>query len=97
MPIIVEDVSDIPLRGSSRRKSPKEKFVSESSRMVERLRDLRKGQCVTLLPETDDPKELSRRRVHWCNAAKRAGIGVISRMVTTEAGDRAVRIWRVYD
>lgn len=95
MPIIVEDVPDIPSRGSSKKKPPKEKFVSESSRMVEKLRTLSKDQCVTILPDTDDAKELHRKRTHWCNAASRAKINVVSRIVTTEAGDRALRIWRV--
>lgn len=95
MPVIVEDVSDIPLRGSSKKRPPKGKYVSESSRMVEKLRSLGRGQCLTILPETDDLKELQRKRVHWCIAAKRAGIRIVSRSAVTDAGDRAIRIWRL--
>lgn len=97
MPIIVENIPHIPERGSLGRKSSRDGYVSESSRITQRLRSLSGGQCVTLLPETDHPKELERKRVHWHNAAKRAGIKVVSRLVTTDAGDRAIRIWRVDD
>jgi len=97
MPTIVENVPFVSQKGTLGRKPSQDGYVSESSRMVGKLRSLSKGQCVTLLPETDHPKELERKRTHWANAATRAGIKVVSRLVTTDAGDRAVRIWRVDD
>lgn len=95
MPVIVEDMPFIPEKGSRGTKLSKDGAPSESSRMVERLKSLTKGQCLTILPETGEPKELERKRTHWANAATRAGMGIVSRMVITETGDRAVRIWRV--
>lgn len=95
MPVIVEDIPYIPERCSRGRTVSKDGRSSESSRMVEKLKTLPKGRCITLLPETEDPKELDRKRTHWTNAATRAGLKVVTRVVFTDAGDRAVRIWRV--
>lgn len=67
---------------------------SRSSRIVDMLKSLSKDQCVTLLPVTDEKSDLERQRVLWYNAAKRAGIAIVSRLVTTQTGDRAIRIWR---
>ena len=68
--------------------------VLTSSGMVKMLRYLLEGQCITLLPNTEHDKDLERQRTHWSNAAKRAGIDVITRAVLIETGDRAIRIWR---
>ena len=67
---------------------------SMSSIIVRILRDLQNGHCITLLPETTHENDLNRQRIKWSNAAKRAGIDVITRAVTTEKGERVVRIWR---
>ena len=67
---------------------------SRSSEVVKSLECLYRGECITLLPETDRENDLGRQRVLWYNAAKRAGIAIISRRVVTKAGDRAIRIWR---
>ena len=65
-----------------------------SSGMVKMLRSLSEGQCITLLPNTEQDKDLERQRTHWSIAAKRAGIDVITRAAIVETGDRAIRIWR---
>ena len=67
---------------------------SMSSIIVKILQDLQEGNCVTLLPETAHENDLNRQRIKWSNAAKRARIDVITRAVTTEHGERAIRIWR---
>ena len=70
---------------------------SRSSRIVGMLQSLSKDHCITLLPEyayRDEKSDLERQRVLWYNAAKRAGIAIVSRLVTTQTGDRAIRIWR---
>lgn len=67
---------------------------SMSSRIVDMLQSLSKDHCITLLPVTDLEDDLQRQRVLWYNAAKRAGIAIVSRLVTTQTGDRAIRIWR---
>lgn len=95
MPEIIEEMPYIPEKGSLGRKYSRDGKPSESSRMVDRLLALPVGHCITLLPETGLPKELDRKRTHWHNAANRAGLKVVSRLVTTSTGDRAVRIWRV--
>lgn len=94
MPIITEDIPFIPDRDVRGQRIPAKRSLSESARMVERLRGLSAGRCITLLPDTDDPKDLARKRVHWSNAAKRAGMTIITRTIYTDAGDRAIRIWR---
>lgn len=94
MPVIIEEMPLIPERGSRGQRFSKDGKPSDSFRAVEKLRALSPGQCVTILPETDDPKELERKRSLWVNAAHRAGLGVVSRLVVTETGDRAMRIWR---
>lgn len=95
MPEIVENAPFVPNTGSWGKKLRTDGHRSESSRIVAKLKALSSGQCVTLLPETGLPNELERKRVHWHNAATRAGLRVTSRVVTTEAGDRAIRIWRL--
>ncbi len=94
MPVTIEEMPFIPEWGSKGKKSVDGKR-SESARIVEKLGSLPKGHCVTILPETGEPKELDRKRTHWTNAANRAGIAVVTRMVFTETGDKALRIWRL--
>lgn len=67
---------------------------SKAADIVRTLRALPNGQCVTLLPETDQKKDLDRQRVLWYVSATRAGISVISRRATTKEGHCAIRIWR---
>ena len=67
---------------------------SKSSEIVRSLKSLHRGECITLTPETLEEKDLQRQRVLWYVSAKRAGIAIISRLVVTKAGDRAIRIWR---
>lgn len=95
MAVVIENIPEIPDWGSKGKRVLGDGRLSESARIVESLRALPKGHCITLLPETGHPQELTRLRTHWINAASRAGIKIVSRAVTTEAGDRAVRIWRV--
>lgn len=94
MPILVELVPNIPEYGSKGRKPSPDKFLSTTKRMQDKLLSLRPNYCLTILPETDDPKELERKRTHWSVAANRGGIPIVTRMVITETGDRALRIWR---
>lgn len=94
MPVITENIPYIPERDVRGQRIPEGARLSESARMVEKLRSLSSGCCITILPDTDDPKDLGRQRVHWANAARRAGMQVITRTVRTEAGDKAIRIWR---
>ena len=95
MTVIIENIPEIPDWGSSGKRASGDGVFSESARIVESLKSLPKGHCITLLPETDEPRELARLRTHWINAANRAGIKVVSRAVTTTEGGRAIRIWRV--
>jgi hypothetical protein len=95
MAVIIENIPEIPDWGSNGKRVSDDGIRSESARIVESLKALPKGHCITLLPETDQPRELARLRTHWVNAASRAKIKIVTRAVTTEAGDRAIRIWRV--
>lgn len=94
MPVIVEEMPLIPERGSKGRMSVDGKG-SESARIVEKLRALPKGHCITIFRETGADKELDRKRTHWTNAAHRAGIEVATRAAITETGDKVLRIWRI--
>jgi len=83
MPVIVEAIPNpVDVRHG----------VFTSAGMVAMLKTLPEGHCVTLLTNTG--QDLERQRTHWSNAAKRAGVYVVSRSVTTETGERAIRIWR---
>lgn len=95
MPVIIEDAPFVPEATSRGKRLSRDGHRSESSRIVEKLQSLSKGQCVTLLPDTGEPRELEQKRNLWINAAKRAGLRVSSRAVFTDAGDRAIRIWRL--
>lgn len=96
MPVIVEHIPQIPDRCSRGAKHARKGDPdSESARMYKALKELPNGRCLTVLPDTDDPKELERKRAHWSNAAKRRKLQVITRLVVTETGDRALRIWRI--
>lgn len=96
MPVIIEDISQIPDRCSRGMKhSRKGDPDSESARMYKALMELPKGRCLTVLPDTDDPKELERKRAHWSNTASRRSLKIITRLVVTDAGDKALRIWRL--
>jgi hypothetical protein len=71
-----------------------ESRTSKSAQIVRTLQSLLADQCVTLLPDTDHKNDLTRKHVLWCNAAKRAGISVITRSVLSDKGEKAIRIWR---
>lgn len=94
MPVIVEEMPFIPEWGSKGKKSV-DGMRSESARMVEKLRALPNGHCITIFRETGADKEFDRKRTHWTNAANRAGLEVATRLATTDTGDKVLRIWRI--
>ena len=71
-------------------------WALKSAGMVKKLRALSEDQCITLLPDTDIDShgDLQGQRVRWINAARGAGISVITRSVLTDKGEKAIRIWR---
>jgi hypothetical protein len=96
MPEIVEEMPYIPQKGTKGRKLSMDGHSSESSRMAAKLKALPMGHCITILPDTGGSSDsLERTRVHWSVAASRARLKIVTRIVTTATGDRALRIWRV--
>ena len=93
---IVEEMPYIPQWGTRGKRRSADGSLSESARIVAKLKSLPKGHCVTILPEEGgSSKALEKVRVQWTVAASRANLKIVTRAVITNTGDRALRIWRV--
>jgi hypothetical protein len=69
---------------------------SQTALMQKRMRDLPVGKCLAITKETDEPKELERKRAHWLTTARRAdpAIPMVSSICKSPAGDLTLYLWR---
>lgn len=95
MAVIKESIPFFPSRSLDG--SPRSKFPTLSAEMIDRLRSLGRGECLTITVSTGEPEELERKRAHWGLVARRAKLPVITRIVKSAAGDRVLRIWRRFE
>ena len=92
MAVIKERVPFFPSRSLDG--SPRSKFPTLAAEMISKLRSLGHGECLTITQESGKPEELERKRAHWGIVARRAGLPIVTRIVTNQVGDRVLRIWR---
>lgn len=69
------------------------KFKSKSAEMQDMMRTLPSGRCIEVTRDSDDPKDLERKRAHWMAAAARAKMKVATKIVVNEMNDKVLRIW----
>ena len=90
-------VSDIPAMLLEKSKDLKGGVRgSKTALMQKRLRELPAGKCIAIMKDTDDPKELERKRAHWLTSARRAdpAIPVKSAICKSPAGDMTLYLWK---
>lgn len=69
---------------------------SQTALMQKRMRELPSGKCIAITKETDDPKELERKRALWLTSARRANpaIPMVSAIRESLVGDMTLYLWR---
>lgn len=69
---------------------------SQTALMQKRMRELPPGKCIAITKETDDPKELERKRAHWLTSARRANpaIPMVSAIRESLVGDMTLYLWK---
>lgn len=69
---------------------------SQTALMQKRMRELPVGKCIAITKETDDPKELERKRAHWLTSARRANpaIPMVSAIRESPVGDMTLYLWK---
>lgn len=69
---------------------------SQTALMQKRMRELPVGKCIAITKETDDPKELERKRALWLTSARRASpaIPMKSAVCVSPVGDMTLYLWR---
>lgn len=69
---------------------------SQTALMQKRMRDLPVGKCLAITRETEDPKELERKRAHWLTSARRADpeIHMRSSICKSPVGDMTLYLWK---
>lgn len=69
---------------------------SQTALMQKRMRELPVGKCIAITKETEDPKELERKRAHWLTSARRANpaIPMVSAIRVSPVGDMTLYLWK---